>query len=62
LIPEKILEKPCKIKDLSQYADNRPLAGKFGQIGEQIFAAGNKKANLITTGPWGEIVMVENEA
>jgi len=47
---------------LSQYADNRPLAGKFGQIGEQIFAAGNKKANLITTGPWGEIVMVENEA
>ena len=42
--------------------DNRPLAGRFSEIGEQIFSLGNRKANLITTGPWNEILMLENEA
>jgi hypothetical protein len=53
LMPEKILEKPCHIKDLSIFIDKKPLAGKFSEIGEQIFTAGNKKAGHITTGPWG---------
>ena len=42
--------------------DNRPLAGRFSEIGEQIFSLGNRKANLITTGLWNEILMLENEA
>jgi hypothetical protein len=42
--------------------DNRPLAGRFSEIGEKIFSLGNRKANLITTGPWNEILMIENEA
>jgi hypothetical protein len=38
------------------------LAGPFSEIGEQIFSLGNRKANLITTGLWNEILMLENEA
>ena len=34
LVPEKILEKPNKIKDLSIYIDKKPLAGKFSEIGQ----------------------------
>ena len=42
--------------------DNRPLAGRFSEIGEQIFSIGNRKVSLITTGPWNEILMLKNEA
>ena len=34
LIPEKILEKPGRIKDLSMFKDKKALAGKFSEIGE----------------------------
>lgn len=62
LIPDKILEKPGKIGNLTQLRDSRPLAGRFSEIGEKIFSVGNKKASLITTGPWHEILMLESAA
>lgn len=62
LIPDFILEKPGKISNLSQLRDSRPLAGRFSEIGSKIFEVGNKKAGLITTGPWHEILMLESEA
>ena len=62
LVPEKILEKPGKIKNLESLKSNKPLAGKFSEIGERVFEAGDKKAFLITTGPWGEILMKDSAA
>lgn len=62
LIPDLILEKPGRISNFSKMRDTRPLAGRFSEIGEKIFIAGNKKAGLITTGPWHEILMLESEA
>lgn len=62
LIPDKILEKPGRLSNLTELRDSRPLAGRFSEIGERIFSVGNKKAGLITTGPWHEIQMLESEA
>lgn len=45
LIPNKILEKPGYIKNLSELRDEKPLAGRFSEIGERIFSLGNKKAS-----------------
>jgi len=41
--------------------NNKPLAGRFSEVGEKIFEMGNKKAFLITTGPWHEIQMKDSE-
>ena len=35
--PNYILEKPGGIKNLQQIVNNKPLAGRFGEIGERIF-------------------------
>lgn len=45
MIPEKILDKPGAITNLQQYTSKKPLAGRFGEIGERIFEVGPKKAN-----------------
>lgn len=55
LVPDKILEKPGQISDLSQFKTTKPLAGRFSEVGEKIFEMGHKKAYLIQTGPWHEI-------
>lgn len=55
LIPDKILEKPNKIQNLNLYKNDKPLAGRFSEIGEKIFEVGSRKAFMIHTGPWGEI-------
>ena len=57
------MEKPCKIDNLLSIRDNKPLAGKFSEIGKQIFSLGGKKASHIMTGPWKDktqIVSTEN--
>jgi hypothetical protein len=55
LIPDKICEKPCKITNLAQYRNDQPLAGKLSEVGDKILELGHKRANMIQTGPWGEI-------
>lgn len=40
LIPDKILEKPGLIKSLSAFKNEKPLAGRFSEIGERVFAVG----------------------
>lgn len=45
LVPNYILEKPGYIKNLKELKDDKPLAGRFTEIGEKIFSLGNKKAN-----------------
>ena len=62
IIHDKILDNTQIISNLSIFKDNRQLAGPFSESGEQIFSLGNRKVNLITTGPWNEILMLENEA
>lgn len=37
------------------------LAGKYSEIGQRLFAVGQKKAGQIMTGPWGEIQILESE-
>ena len=59
LLPNKILEKPGYIKNLKELKDEKPLAGRFSEIGERIFSLGNKKAAQLCTGPWGEISMLD---
>jgi len=59
---EKILEKPNKIKDLALLDTKQPMAGRFSEIGEKILKLGDKYAKQITTGPWGEILMIGSEA
>ena len=59
LVPDKILDKPGAIKDIKSLGDNRPLAGRFSEIGERIFTLGGKKASHLCTGPWGEIQMLD---
>lgn len=59
---EKFLEKPNKISDLASLDTKKPMAGRFSEIGEKVLQVGDKKAKLITTGPWGEILMIESEA
>ena len=55
LIPDYILEKPCKIQNLQSFKDSKPLAGKFSEIGQQIFNLGGKKAAHIVTGNWDKL-------
>lgn len=60
MIPDKILEKPGYIKNLNIFKSDKPLAGRFSEIGEKVFAAGTKDAHLIYTGPWNEIQMKDS--
>lgn len=62
LIPDKILEKPNKIQNLNLYKNDKPLAGRFSEIGEKLLQVGNRKAFMIHTGPWGEIQIKDSEA
>ncbi len=61
VLPNKILDKPGNIKNLSEFMDERPLAGRFTEIGEKIFKLGSKKANQLCTGPWGHIQMLDGQ-
>ena len=62
LTPDKILEKPCKIQNLQSLKDGKPLAGKFSEIGQQIFNLGGNKASHIMTGPWDQTQILESDA
>jgi hypothetical protein len=53
IIPEKILDKPCKLDLTGIDAAKIPMAGRLGELGKQILKAG-PKAKHLTTGRWGE--------
>jgi hypothetical protein len=61
LVPERILEKPGAIRNLRSLTDSRPLAGRFSEIGEKIFALGGKKALQICTGNWKEMSIMDGK-
>lgn len=39
--------------------DNKPLAGRFSEIGQEILKVGNRKASYICTGNWHETSIVD---
>ena len=43
-VPEYILDKPGYIQNINQFKSDKPLAGRFGELGAQIFEVGPKKA------------------
>lgn len=52
---EKILPKQGCIKNLRETYDDKPLAGRFSEIGEKILQIGCRKASQICTGNWGDL-------
>lgn len=46
------LDKPCRINILNYKKEDKPLAGKLTQIGQQILMIGSQKAKFICTGNW----------
>lgn len=59
VIPDYILEKPCKINPKSLKIDDRPLAGVYSEIGRRVLTEKNPKR--ILTGPWDKMMIMDSE-
>lgn len=59
LIPDYILEKPCKISPAALRIDDKPLAGKYSEIGRRVLSEKNPK--IIMTGPWDQMMILDSE-
>lgn len=51
---EKVLLKPGQIKISEVEVDNKPLAGKYTIVGQEVVDKGIKKPYQVMTGPWNE--------